>query len=78
MNLTNFFRIGSMNLNDSDFEWLAKQLRSQFDEPRHPYQYDEDFEIINRARRFGLNDLADSMQNDIMISAHATVNNISR
>lgn len=78
MNLTNFFRIGSMNLNDSDFEWLSKQLRSQFDEPRHPYQYDEDFEIINRARRFGLNDLADSMQNDIMISAHATVNNISR
>jgi hypothetical protein len=35
-------------------------------------------QIIERARRFGLNDLADSMQNDIMISAHATVNNISR
>lgn len=68
----------SMTLNESDFEWLARQLRNQFDEPRHPYQYDEDMQIIERARRFSLHDLADSMQNDIMISAHKTVNNISR
>lgn len=78
MNLNNFFRIGSMNLNDSDFEWLSRQLRNEFDEHREPYQYDEDLAIIAKARRFGLNDLADSMQNDIMISSHVNVNNISR
>lgn len=78
MSLSTFGKQISMNLNDSDFEWLSRQLRGQFDEPRHPYQYDEDMQIIERARRFGLNDLADSMQNDLMISNHATVNNISR
>lgn len=78
MSLSNFGKQLTMNLNDSDFEWIANQLRGQFDEPRHPYQYNEDMQIIERARRFGLNDLADGMQNDIMISAHATVNNISR
>ena len=78
MTLTNFGKQLQMNLNDSDFEWLAKHLRSQFDEPRYPYQYDEDIAIIERARRFGLNDLADSMQNDIMISAHVNVNNVSK
>jgi hypothetical protein len=78
MNINNFFRIGAMKLNDSDFEWLKKNLRNEFDEHREPYQFDEDLQIIDRARRFGLNDLADSMQNDIMISAHVNVNNISR
>jgi hypothetical protein len=78
MTITIFKRQLQMKLNDSDFEWLSKQLRNQFDEPRHPYQFDEDLAIIDRARRFGLHDLADAMQNDIMISAHVNVNNISK
>lgn len=78
MNLTNFLQIGSMKLNDSDFEWLKKKLRDEFDEHREPYQYDEDLAIIAKTRRFGFHDLADQMQNDIMISAHVNVNNVSR
>lgn len=68
----------SMTLNESDLTWLSKKLRDEFDEHREPYQFDEDISIIEKTRRFGFHDLADSMQNDIMISAHATINNISR
>lgn len=76
MSLTNFAKQVSMNLKDQDFEWIARTLRSEFDTPRHPYEYATDMEIIDRARRFGLHDLADSMQNDVMISAHVNINNV--
>ena len=54
----------------SDYQWLEKQFREEFDQPREVYQIDADLEIIERAERFGLFELAGRMRNDIIIGQY--------
>jgi len=62
--------ITTQHLTLQDYLWLEKKLREEFDEPREVYQINADLEIIERAERFGLFELAGRMRNDIMINVH--------
>lgn len=53
------------NLNADDIEWISRKLRNEFDAVPQ-YDWWTCGEIINRAKRFGLSDLAREMWRDMI------------
>lgn len=47
-----------------DRKWLEKKIRDEFDSPTEIHHFHKYMECIKRARRLGLDELADQMQND--------------
>lgn len=52
-------------MNQNDLNWIAKKIRDEFDEPKEIHQTDQDQELIERAERFGLTELAEQMRADL-------------
>lgn len=49
----------------TSIDTVSRLIRNEFDKNTMPWQLSNAKELINVARDFGLNDLADEMQNDL-------------
>lgn len=54
---------------EEDLKWLARQIRNAFDTPAEVYELDKDINLVEMAKRFGLEKLAEEMDTDIMYAA---------